>query len=76
MNPSMPGSMLHLSLASLKPSPKSMMWLESEAVPFHYHPLTLIERLGKLQGIDELRIETRSDLNSHAAEKQPDVHDT
>jgi len=35
--------------------------------------LTLVEGLRELQGVDELRIETRGHLNTHAAHEQEEV---
>lgn len=32
--------------------------------------------LGHLEGVDELRVETGSHLDTHAAQEEPDVHDT
>lgn len=37
---------------------------------------TVVEVLRVLERVDELRIETRSHLNTHTAEEQPDVHKT
>jgi hypothetical protein len=34
---------------------------------------TLMEVRGELQGVDELRVETRGHLDAHAAQEQPDV---
>jgi hypothetical protein len=36
--------------------------------------LTLVERLRELERVDELRVETRGHLNTHAAEEEPEVH--
>lgn len=36
----------------------------------------MVEVLRVLERVDELRIETRSHLNTHTTEEQPDVHDT
>lgn len=37
---------------------------------------TVVEGVRVLQSVDELRIETRSHLDTHATEEQPDVHHT
>jgi hypothetical protein len=29
-----------------------------------------------LEGVDELRVETRGHLNAHAAQEEPEIHDT
>jgi hypothetical protein len=36
---------------------------------------TLIEGSGELQGIDELRVKTRGDLDTHATDEKVKVHD-
>lgn len=35
---------------------------------------TLVEGRGELESVDELRVETRGHLNTHAAEEEADVH--
>lgn len=36
---------------------------------------TSVERCRELKSADELRVETRGNLNAHAAAEEPDIHD-
>jgi hypothetical protein len=36
---------------------------------------TYVERCRELKGVDELRVETRSDLNTHTTDEEVEVHD-
>ena len=54
-----------------------MRIVEGERVPCSYRAgtLTLIEWCRKLKSTDELRVETRSDFNTHTTDEQVEVHD-